>query len=137
MRGETSMSHSRITLGAIVLMLAVAAGAAAQTSDFGAGTPEARYFRIESAVSAGRHGPQVEGYVYNVYDAHALRVRLNVEALDAAGRLLERRVAFVQLDVPPHGRAFFQAPAPAGTASARVTVLNFEWAPRGAGGGGM
>jgi hypothetical protein len=129
------MSHDRVTLTAIALILAVATGAAAQMSDFGAGTPESRYFRVESGVSAGRRGPQVEGYVYNVYDAHALRVRLNVEALDAAGRLLERRVAYVPLDVPPRGRAFFQAPVPAGTASARVSVLNFEWAPRGGGGG--
>src|SRR5438270_13571723 len=129
------MTHPRVTLAAIALTLMAATGAAAQDTGFGAGTPESRYFRIDSTVTAGRHGPQVEGYVYNVYDAHALRVRLNVEALDAAGRLLERRVAFVPLDVPPHGRAFFQAPAPAGTASARVTVLNFEWAPRGAGGG--
>jgi hypothetical protein len=130
------MSHSRVTLAAIALTLTASAGATAQDSGFGAGTPETRYFRIESAVSAGRRGPQVEGYVYNVYDAHAVRVRLTVEAIDDAGRLLETRIAYVPLDVPPRGRAFFRAPVPAGTASARVSVLNFEWAPRGGGGGG-
>ncbi len=61
------------------------------------------------------------GYVYNVYDAHATRVRLNVEALDAAGRLIERRVAYVPLDVPPRGRSFFRRrclPGPRRPASA-------------------
>ena len=128
------MTHNRVTLAAIALTLMTAAGVAAQDSGFGAGTPEMRYFRIESAVSEGRRGPRVEGYVYNTYDVHAIWVRLRVEAVDAAGRPLETRVAYVPLDVPPRGRAFFQAPVPAGTASARVSVLNFEWAPRGGGG---
>jgi hypothetical protein len=127
------MSSPRVTLAAIALTLTAAAGAAAQ--DFGAGTPESRYFRVDSAVAPGRHGPQVQGYVYNVYDAHAVRVRLRVEELDATGRVLETRTVLVPLDVPARGRAFFEAPAPAGTAAARVTVLSFEWASRGGGGG--
>jgi len=131
------MTHHRVTLAAIALTLMAATGAVAQDTGFGAGTPESRYFRIDATVTAGRRGPQLEGYVYNVYDAHATRVRLNVEAIDAAGRLIERRVAYVPLDVPPRGRSFFQAPLPAGTTAARVSVLNFEWVPRGAGGGGM
>src|SRR5882724_1856103 len=102
------MTHHRVTLAAIALTLMAATGAAAQDTGFGAGTPESRYFRVDATVTAGRRGPQLEGYVYNVYDAHATRVRLNVEA-----------------------------PLPAGTTTARVSVLNFEWVPRGAGGGGM
>ena len=131
------MTQHRVTLAALALTLMATTGTAAQDTGFGAGTPESRYFRIDSTVTAGRRGPQVEGYIYNVYDAYALRVRLNVEAIDAAGRLIERRVAYLPLDVPPRGRAFFQAPLPAGATAARVSVLNFEWAPRGAGGGGM
>ena len=131
------MTQHRVTLAALALTLMATTGTAAQDTGFGAGTPESRYFRIDSTVMAGRRGPQVEGYIYNVYDAYALRVRLNVEAIDAAGRLIETRVAYLPLDVPPRGRAFFQAPLPAGATAARVSVLNFEWAPRGAGGGGM
>jgi hypothetical protein len=127
------MIRARVTLAAIALTLTAAAGAAAQ--DFGAGTPESRYFRVDSAVAPGRRGPQIQGYVYNVYDAHAVRVRLRMEALDASGRVLDTRTVFVPTDVPARGRAFFEAPAPAGTVSARVSVLNFEWAPRGGGGG--
>ena len=131
------MKHRRVALAALaVLVLGVASRATAQ-SDFGAGTPESRYFRVDSAVATGRRGPQVEGYVYNLYDTHAIKMLLDVEALDADGRTLDRRVAYVPLDVPPHGRAFFRAPAPEGTTSARVTVRSFEWAPRGGGGGGM
>jgi len=131
------MTQHRVTLAALALTLMATTDTAAQDTGFGAGTPESRYFRIDSTVTAGRRGPQVEGYIYNVYDAYALRVRLNVEAIDAAGRLIETRVAYLPLDVPPRGRAFFQAPLPAGATAARVSVLNFEWAPRGAGGGGM
>jgi hypothetical protein len=131
------MSPTRVSLAAIALTLTAAAGAAAQDSGLGAGTPESRYFRVDSAVAAGRHGLQVQGYVYNVYDAHAQRVQLRVEELDATGRVLETRTVLVPLDVPARGRAFFAAPAPAGTASARVSVLSFEWSPRGGGGGGM
>lgn len=127
------MSHYRVTLAAIALGLTAAAGAAAQDSDFGGGTPETRYFRVESALSAGRRGPQVEGYVYNVYDFPATRVRLRVEFIDAAGRLLDTRVVYVPLDVPPRGRSFFRAPAVAGAAATRASVLYFEWTPRGGG----
>ena len=130
------MTRYRVTVAAIALTLTATTPATAQESNFGAGTPESRYFRTESSVAAGRRGSQVEGYVYNVYEAHAVRVRLDVEALDASGRLLERRTAYVPLDVPPHGRAFFRVGAPVGTASARVTVQSFEWAPRGGGSGG-
>ena len=126
------MSHYRATLAVIVLALTAAAGAAAQ--DFGGGTPESRYFRVDSTVSDGKRGPQLEGYVYNVYDTNAVRLRLRVEPLDSAGRALESRLVPVSLDVPARGRAFFRAPMPAGTASARVTVNDFDWAPRGAGG---
>ena|SRR5690242_14881559 len=127
------MRPYRVTLAAIALALATTAGAAAQDSTFGAGTPEARYFRVESGVGSGRRGPQVEGYVYNTYDYGATRVRVKVESLDAAGRTLDTRLVFVTLDVPPRGRAFFTAPAPAGTASARAGVVYFEWVPRGGG----
>jgi hypothetical protein len=132
-----SMRQSARALAGFMLLLAVGAATAAQSSDFGGTTPEARYFRIDSTLGVGRRGPQVDGYVYNLYEAQALRVRLNVDALDASGQLLERRVVFVPLDVPPHGRALFQARVPDGTASARVSVLSFEWGARGGGGGGM
>jgi hypothetical protein len=129
------MTHVGVTVAVIALTLTSLTGAAAQ-SDFGAGRPESRYFRTESTVATGRRGLQVEGYVYNVYEAHAIRVRLNVDALDAQGRVLETRTAYVPFDVPAHGRAFFAVPAPAGTTAARVSVQSFEWAPRGGGGGG-
>ena len=129
------MTHYRRTVAAIALTLTVVTDAHAQ-SNFGAGTPENRYFRTEPAVSAGRRGPQVEGYVYNLYDAHATRVLLSIEALDSSGQLIETRRAYVPFDVPPRGRSFFQVPAPAGTASARVSVESFEWTGRGSGGSG-
>ena len=127
------MSHYRVTLAAIVLTLATAAGAAAQDTGFGAGPPETRYFRIESSLLSGSGGPQVEGYVYNVYDQPATRVRLRVECLDGAGRVLDTRLIYVTLDVPGRARSYFRAPVAPGTASTRVSVQYFEWVPRGGG----
>jgi len=127
------MSHYRVTLAALALGLAVAAGAAGQDTGFGAGTPESRYFRVESQVAAGRRGPVLEGYVYNLYDVHATTVQLRAELLDGAGRLLETRVVYVTLDVPPRGRSFFQTKVPAEATGARVSVLSYQWAPRGGG----
>src|SRR5256885_16632004 len=129
------MTHPRVTLAAIALTLMAATGAAAQDTGFGAGTPESRYFRIDSTVTAGRRGPQLEGYVYNVYDAHALRVRLNVEAIDAAGRLIERRAAHLPPDVPPPGPPVLPPPPPPGPPAAPRTLPNLDWAPPPAGGG--
>src|SRR5262249_57745305 len=117
--GGATMTHHGLAVAAIALKLTVVSGAAAQ-SDFGAGTPESRYFRVDPTVSAGRRGPQVEGYVYNLYDAHATRVLLSIDALDNSGRLIETRRAYVPFDVPARGRSFFQGPAPAASASGPV-----------------
>jgi hypothetical protein len=126
------MSAHRVTLAAIALALAtVTTAAAAQDTGFGGGPPETRYFRVESAVTAGRRGPQVEGYVYNLYDINAIRMRLRVESLDAAGRVLDTRFVFMPTDVPSRGRAFFSTPATPGAAAVRVSVLSFDWPCRG------
>src|SRR5436309_13372874 len=106
---EATMTPNRVTLLAIALTLMTAAGVAAQDSGFGAGTPEMRYFRVESAVSEGPRGSRVVGYGYNTYDVHAIWVRLRAEAVDAAGWPPETRVAYVTLDVPPRGRSVFPA----------------------------
>src|SRR3989442_3353256 len=124
------MTHNRVTLAAIALTLMTAAGVAAQDSGFGAGTPEMRYFRIESAVSEGRRGPRVEGYVYNTYDVHAIWVRLRVEAGHAAGPPPQTRRAYLPLHLPPRRPAFFPAAVAAGTASAPRNGLYFPLAPR-------
>jgi len=131
------MSHNRVTLAAIALTLMTARRR--RRAGFGLRRGHARDALLPHRVSGvgGTQRAAARGYVYNVYDAHATRVRLSVEALDAAGRLLETRVVYVPLDVPPRGRSFFRAPLPPGTASARVSVLNFDWVPRGGGGGGM
>jgi len=121
------MSHFRFAVVAIALALWTAATVGAQA-------PEERYFRIESAVISGKRGPEIEGYVYNVYDQQATRVRLRVESRDAAGQKIDERFVFVPLDVPPRGRSYFRAPVAASTATTRATVFYFEWSPRGGGG---
>jgi hypothetical protein len=115
-------------LAAIALVLWTTGPAAPQY------TPEERYFRVESSVLNGKKGPEIEGYVYNVYDQQATRVRLRVESRDAAGQKIDERFVFVPLDVPPRGRSYFRAPVAASTATTRATVFYFEWSPRGGGG---
>lgn len=129
------MTYHRVTLAALALtlMLATLAPATAQDTGFGASIPETRYFRVDSTVAAGRRGPQVEGYVYNVHDIGAMRMRIRVQALDAGGRPLDTRDIWVPGDVPPHSRAFFSVHVPPNTASARVTILSLDWMPRGGG----
>src|SRR5256885_13482730 len=123
---EATMTPNRVTLAAIALTLMTAAGVAAQDSGFGAGTPEMRYFRVESAVSEGRRGPRVEGYVYNTYDVHAIWVRLRVEAVDAAGRPVQTRAPYVPLDPPPRRPATFSPPQPPATDPARTAPLELQ-----------
>lgn len=128
------MTRRRFVLGALAAPLALRP-AAVPASDFGGGRPEERYFSVEAGLASGRRGPVAEGYVTNHYDVHALRVRLALEPVDAAGRPVGAATAQVW-HVPPRARAFFRTPVPPGAAGVRGHVADFEWAPRGGGAGG-
>jgi hypothetical protein len=123
------MTRRRFAL-AFALIPGTLRTAFAQGSNFGAGRPEERYFAVDATVTAGRKGPTAEGYVTNRYALYATRVRLNIEALDAAGRSLGTLNAGVG-EVPPLNRTFFQVPVPPGTASVRAAVASYDWTGRG------
>ena len=129
------MSHWRFAVVAGALVLATAETVVGQGvgQRFADGSPEHRYFRVESAVISGKRGPEVEGYVYNLSNTHAIRVRVAVDSLDASGQKIDERIVYVPLDVPPWVRAYFRAPVPAGTASTRTEVIYYEWSPRSGG----
>jgi hypothetical protein len=90
-----------------------------------------RYFRIESTTTQGRRGPVVSGYVYSTWGQTTDNVRLLVEGLDGAGQVTSTSIARLNGTVPPHGRAYFEAPAPRDAASVRVRVGSFDPVGRG------
>ncbi|HSE03178.1 MAG TPA: hypothetical protein VLK35_03395 [Methylomirabilota bacterium] len=93
--------------------------------------------RVEWSASEDRRGRMVvTGYVHNRRaGVHAIGVRLLVESLDDAGRVVGSATGYVMGDVPPSSRSYFEVRAPAKAASYRLTIVSFEWRGYGAGGG--
>src|SRR2546426_12744584 len=63
------------------------------------------------------------------------RMRLQIERLDASGKVVGSSAVWVFGKVRPDGRAYFSASVPE-AASYRVRVLSFDWKSDGGGGGG-
>ena len=94
-------------------------------------------FRVEWQVGQNRKGPTVEGYVYNKAMRGADHMRLKIDQLDGAGRVLGTTTAVVLGTVPLDGRAYFSALVPP-AASYRVQPYSWDWTGGGAvGSGGM
>jgi hypothetical protein len=91
-----------------------------------------RYFRLEWQVTRDARGSRVTGFVYNLYHQPTDRVRLRVDALDAAGAVTARSGAWVAGGVPPDNRAWFEVRVPEAPAY-RVQVESFDWVGRGGG----
>ena len=112
-------------------------GAAGVSAQIYASQSLERYFRLEWQVTHGRRGPAIEGYVYNKAMRDAERMRLLVERLDDAGKVVGSSTVWVLGGVRMDGRAYFNASVP-DAVSYRVQVLSFDWTGGGgAGGGGM
>ena len=122
----------RITALTVAALLTGAVGVSAQIY-----APEslARDFRLEWEVTRGRKGPKVEGYVYNQAMRTAEHMRLQIERLDASGKVVGSSTVWVFGTVRVDGRAYFSASVP-DAASYRVQVLEFDWTCGGGGGGG-
>lgn len=95
---------------------------------FGAGAASAdQAFRIEWAAEAGAKGPLISGYIYNnKVGLAADRMRLQIERLDAAGRVVGTSTTWVLGGVPPGSRAYFSALVET-AAAYRIQVLSFDW----------
>src|SRR5206468_2855331 len=119
----------RITAFTVAALLTGAVGVSAQIY-----APEslARDFRLEWEVTRGRKGPKVEGYVYNQAMRTADRMRLQIERLDASGKVVGSSTVWVFGTVRPDGRAYFSASVPE-AASYRVRVPSFDWKSDGGG----
>ena len=122
----------RITALTVAALLTGAAGVSAQIY-----TPQSleRYFRLEWQMTRGRKGPAIEGFVYNQTMRTAEHMRLQIERLDASGKVVGSSTVWVLGTIRMDGRAHFSAFVP-DAASYRVQVLSFDWTC-GGGGGGM
>jgi hypothetical protein len=95
-----------------------------------------QFFRVSWETGRNRRGdPIVSGYIYNDYGAPAANVRVMVEELDAAGRVVDRQLYPLAGTIPNYGRAYFEFKVP-GAASHRVVVASWDWMRGGGGGGG-
>jgi len=76
-------------------------------------------------VEFSKEGRSISGYMYNLSGRNPVRMRLRVEGVDAAGKIVTVTRWWIP-DIPRHGRAFFQvtvADAPA----YRIIVESFSW----------
>jgi hypothetical protein len=109
----------RLFLGA-VLVLTLAGGVAAQPQ-----VEVAKLLRVEWDTQAEAWTrPRLAGHVYNDSSYRIGSVRLRVEVLDAAQQKVREELAWIYVDVPARGRAYFSVRRPGGEAF-RVTVESF------------
>jgi hypothetical protein len=96
------------------------------------GAPLERFVRLEWEPGTTRSGrPTVIGTVYNDHPGLWLvNVRLLVEELDTSGQPVGRTIGYVNDEVPPKRRGYFEVRTPATGAAYRVTLLHFELARR-------
>src|SRR4029450_13226457 len=85
------------------------------------------YFRLEWQVTRGRKGVGIDGYVYNKGVRTGDRMILQIEGLDASGKVVGNSTVWVLGGVPQGGRAYFGASVPEAT-SYRVQGLSVDWA---------
>src|SRR5213594_3156497 len=111
---------------AVLIAAALLTGATGVSAQLYAPQTLERYFRLEWEVTRGRKGPAIEGYVYNAAMRPADRMRLQIERLDASGKIVGSTTIWVFGGVPVNSRAYFSASVPDAT-SYRVQVLSFDW----------
>ena len=109
----------RLFLGG-VLVLTLTVGVAAQPQ-----VEVAKLLRVEWDTQAEAWTrPRLAGHVYNDSSYRIGSVRLRVEVLDAAQPKVREELAWIYVDVPARGRAYFSVRRPGGEAF-RVTVESF------------
>jgi hypothetical protein len=86
-----------------------------------------RYFDVSWEPFERRGRPRLSGYVVSKYGATATRVKLLVESLDSAGRVVAQRVEWLGDAVPVFSRTYFEVPVPEPAPSYRVSVFAFDF----------
>ncbi|HEY7519388.1 MAG TPA: hypothetical protein VIE36_13955 [Methylomirabilota bacterium] len=125
------MRSTRYLLTALVLALAVAGCATAETTPSATVTTlmpgSERFFRIDWEATPDRGDTRrLRGYVENTYGEAAARVQLLGQALDTSGALVGQRLSWVQGAIPGFGRVYYEIPGMPVAENYRVTVWAFE-----------
>ena len=108
-----------LALGGL-LVLAPTGEAAAQPQ-----AEVAKLLRVEwEALTEEWTRPRLVGHVYNDSSYRIGSVRLRVEVLDASQQKVREELAWIYVNVPARGRAYFSVGRPGGAAF-RVTVESF------------
>ncbi|HMH48702.1 MAG TPA: FxLYD domain-containing protein [Candidatus Acidoferrum sp.] len=84
------------------------------------------YFKLEWQPDERRGKPLVNGYVTNQWGISVNRVRLRVEALDAAGNVVATYIGYVVGDVTPGSHVYFEVFVQQKAPNYRVSVLSFN-----------
>jgi hypothetical protein len=123
----------------LLLFLALAFAVAACAAVMPAGpavTTETSEFRVEAYRDVRGGRPVAVGYVYNKWTLLATHVQLRVETLDAAGAVTATAGRFLDRDINPNDRVYFEVTPGADGPAYRVTVTYVSWQPGGGGAGG-
>ena len=86
-----------------------------------------RFFSVEWEAGERAGRPVVSGHLVNTFGIPAVRLRLLVESLDAAGQVTERTIDWVPGDVMPGARHDFEIALPRAASGYRVIVLSWDW----------
>jgi hypothetical protein len=120
---------TRVIVVAVMLMLMAGAGGAA-----GADPPleplvlgGEQFFRLEWEAGERRGRPVVRGSIVNEWGFPARRVQLLVEGLDAGGRVVSQRVAWLGGELTPGSRAWFDVRVAESAPAYRVRVFAWDW----------
>ncbi len=123
-------------IAAVSLVVAVGAGASIATAA-GPLTPRVvgweQYFKLDWQGATRKDRPVVEGHIRNEWGYPAVRIRLLVDRLDAAGQVVAQQVEWFPGTLQPGTQAYFQVPVAAEAPSYRVSVYAFEWVQAGGG----
>ena len=110
--------------------------ACAPVGPSGGVTTDGGDFGVEAHPDIRRGRPVVAGHVHNTRSLQATHVQLRVEALNATGAVVASDVRFLDRDINPNDRVYFEVTPPAEGVAYRVTVHYVSWQPAGGGGGG-
>jgi hypothetical protein len=110
-----------LAVSGLLLLGVVAPGAWAQNQ-----LEVARQLRVEWDRGSDKWGPpRLVGYVYNDSTFRIGSVRLRVETLDGADRVVAEALAWIYVNVPARDRAYFSVRRPSGGETFRLTVESF------------
>ena len=119
------MTTPRVTLLAVVVGLLLSSSVA-QAQSYRIYGYEAS-FPVEWQAGERRGRPIVTGHVANNFGRTVERVRVLVESLDAAGQVTATTIGYVDGDLTPGARFYFEVPVARAAPAYRVVVLSWNW----------